>query len=82
MQVVIEFIIPKIIIIWNMEFGIINSITSCILLVFVLSHTAMHGSMNIKFINAKQTIDIHAYKINFEIINSITSCILLVFLPS
>jgi hypothetical protein len=22
----------------------------------------MHGSMNIKFINAKQTIDTHAYK--------------------
>jgi hypothetical protein len=24
--------------------------------------STMHGSMNIKFINAKQTIDIHAYK--------------------
>ena len=31
--------------------GIINSITSCILLVFLLSHTKMHGSMNIKSIN-------------------------------
>jgi hypothetical protein len=30
------------------NFGIINSNTSCILLVFLLSHTAMHGSMDIK----------------------------------
>jgi hypothetical protein len=30
--------------------GIINSTTSCILLVFLLSHTTMHGSMNIKSI--------------------------------
>ena len=31
-------------------------------MVFLLSHATMHGSMNIKFINAKQAIDIHAYK--------------------
>jgi len=31
----------------------------------------MHGSMNIKFINAKQAIEIHAL-INAGIINSIT----------
>jgi hypothetical protein len=30
------------------NFGIINSITSFILLVFLLSHTTLHGSMNIK----------------------------------
>ena len=33
----------------SVNFGIINSITTCILLVFLLSHTTMHGSMNIKF---------------------------------
>jgi len=33
----------------SVHFGIINSITSCILLVFLLSHTTMYGSMNIKF---------------------------------
>jgi len=44
----------------------------------------MDPCMSIKFINAKQAIDIHAYKNtkNFGIINSITSCILLVFLLS
>jgi hypothetical protein len=30
----------------SINFGIINSITSCILLVFLLSHTTMHESMN------------------------------------
>jgi len=29
---------------------------------FILSYTTMHGSMNIKFINAKQATEIHAYK--------------------
>ena len=33
----------------SINFEIINSITSCILLVFLLSHTTMPGSMNIKF---------------------------------
>jgi len=32
----------------SLNFGIINSITSCILLVLLLSRTTMHGSMNIK----------------------------------
>jgi len=31
----------------SVNFGIINSVTSCILLVFLLSHTAMHESMDI-----------------------------------
>jgi len=35
---------------------------SCILLVIATSHTTMHGSMHIKFINAKQATEIHAYK--------------------
>jgi len=29
---------------------------------FLPIYTAMHGSMNIKFINAQQAIEIHAYK--------------------
>jgi len=37
----------------------------------------MHRSMNIKFINAKQAIEIHAY--NVEIINSITKLLLVVY---
>jgi len=30
--------------------------------IFLLSHTAMYGSMNIKFINNKQATEVHAYK--------------------
>jgi len=37
----------------SINFEIVNSITSCILLVFLLSHTTMHGSTNIK-INRKK----------------------------
>jgi hypothetical protein len=36
----------------SVNLGIINSITSRILLVFLLSHTTMHGSMNISFQNS------------------------------
>jgi hypothetical membrane protein len=43
---------------WNNKFY--YKVVSCWL--FLLSHTAMHGSMNIKFINAKQATEIHAYK--------------------
>jgi len=38
---------------------------------FLLIYTTMHGSMNIKFLNAKQVIVIYAY-INFGIVNSST----------
>jgi len=44
-------------------------VASCCVLLLI--HTTMHGSMNIKFINAKQAIEIHAL-INAGIINSIT----------
>ena len=31
-------------------------------MVIATSHTTMHGSMNVKFINAKQATEVHAYK--------------------
>jgi hypothetical protein len=53
---VMQFIIP------NLNFGIINSITKLHLVGISTESSPMHGSMNIKFINAKEAIDIHAYK--------------------
>ena len=44
---------------WNNKFY--YKVASCWL--FLLIHTTMHGSMNIKYINAKQAIEIHAYKL-------------------
>jgi hypothetical protein len=43
---------------WNNK--LCYKVASCWL--FLLSHTTMHGSMNIKFMNAKQATEIHAYK--------------------
>ena len=43
---------------WNNKFC--YKVASCWL--FLLNHTAMHGSMNIKFINAKQATETHGYK--------------------
>ena len=55
---VTEFIIPLVEYRCNNKFR--YQVTSCWLL--LLSHTTMHGSMNIKFINAKEATEIHAYK--------------------
>jgi len=42
------------------NFGIINSITKLHLVGICIESPTIHGSTNIKFINAKQAIDIHA----------------------
>jgi len=55
-SVVIEFIIPK------LNFVIINSITKLHLVGISTESSTMHGSMHMNFINAKQAIDVHAYK--------------------
>jgi hypothetical protein len=46
----------------SVNLGIINSITKLHLVVVSTISSTRHGSMDIKFINAKQAIDIHAYK--------------------
>jgi hypothetical protein len=44
-----------------MNGGIINSITKLHFVDISTESSTMHGSMNFKFINAKQAIDIQAY---------------------
>jgi hypothetical protein len=55
----------------SINFGIINFITSCILSVFLLSHTTMHRSMNIKF----EVVYFWMMKVTVELISQAEQCI-------
>jgi hypothetical protein len=46
----------------SINFGLINSITKLHPVGISVESSMKHGSMNMKFINAKQAIEIHAYK--------------------